>query len=179
LKALEVSEALQSQFHWLQNGSVERVFEAVAAYWRVATARGQTELRTRDLAMDQAQNGQPRTEGPPGAEGTDRVPGIYTRARRGPKPITETEARNVADIVRRVAPDGNLASKVSELQFALDHGVCDAPNPEQCDASDHEKIPLPRGWKSEKCDWLNPPSDEVFLKAVKERLKKARGNSAA
>jgi len=33
LKALEVSEALQSQFHWLQNGSVERVFEAVAAYW--------------------------------------------------------------------------------------------------------------------------------------------------
>ena len=65
--------------------------------------------------------------------------------KRGPKPDHKSAAR-LAEIVARVAPDGDWRSKLDELGPALYHGVCHASDPETCVASDHEKIPLPRGW---------------------------------
>jgi hypothetical protein len=93
--------------------------------------------------------------------------------RRGPKPITEAEARHVAEIVRRVAPDGAWRARLDDVGFALDHGVCNASDPESCDASDHEKIPLPRGWRKKGANWLSPPDHDTMVKAIKERLDKA------
>jgi hypothetical protein len=99
---------------------------------------------------------------------------------RGPKPISEEEARHVAEIVKRVAHDGSWRRKLDDVKFALDHGVCDASDPENCDhPNDHPKIPLPRGWKGKSCNWFRPPDDAALVKAIEERLKKARRNSNA
>jgi hypothetical protein len=97
----------------------------------------------------------------------------------GPPPLSEKECLAVADIVRRVAPDGNWRSKLDDLGFALYHGICDAADPESCDRTDHEKIPLPRGWAGQDATWTNPPNRAAMVKAIKERLKRARTRSEA
>jgi hypothetical protein len=94
-------------------------------------------------------------------------------SKRGAKGITDEEACAVDDIVQRVAPDGNLRPKLPELRFALDHGVCNSSDPE-CEAEDHQKIPLPRGWATNGHDWFNPPDNQTLVKAIKERLRRAK-----
>jgi hypothetical protein len=111
------------------------------------------------------ESAQPIAESEHGASKTS------TRRKCGPVPISEAEARHVADIIDRVGPD--WCKKLGDVGYTLDHGVCDAPSPEECDDSTHEKIPLPRGWKQKHADWLNPPDDQALVKAIKERLKKA------
>jgi hypothetical protein len=114
-----------------------------------------------------------------GAENPQKVGGstsLNSRGqgrKRGPKPDPEGAA-NVADIVARVAPDGDWRSKLDELGAALDHGVCDASAPENCDASEHEKIRLPRGWRGKGKDWLDPPDRATMVKAIEYRLGTAR-----
>jgi hypothetical protein len=95
------------------------------------------------------------------------------RRKRGPKPDYETASR-VAAIVARVVPVGDWHLKLSEVGEALDHGVCNASDPKACDASDHEKIPLPRGWKQKGNDWLNPPDNATMVKDIEYRLRTAR-----
>jgi hypothetical protein len=94
--------------------------------------------------------------------------------KRGAKPVTADEAQHVADIVQRLAPDGNWRSKLEDVRYALSHGICNASEPEDCDLSDHEKITLPRGWKKNKRDWLTADKD-ILVKAIEERLKRAPG----
>jgi hypothetical protein len=94
-------------------------------------------------------------------------------AKRGAKAITEEEACAVAEIVERVALDGDWLSKLDDVRYALDHGVCDAKNPDECDAEDHPKIALPRGWKDKKWDWFGADR-AALVKAIKERLGRAK-----
>jgi len=92
--------------------------------------------------------------------------------KRGPKPDHKSAVR-VAEIVTRVArvaPDADWRSKLDDVGYALDHGVCAAPDPEVCDISDHEKIPLPRGWSRKQNTWLNPPDRATMVKAIEYRL---------
>jgi hypothetical protein len=89
--------------------------------------------------------------------------------KRGPKPDYESAMR-VAEVVERVAADGDWRSKLEELGQALDHGVCDASDPNVCEASHHEKIPLPRGWSQKRKNWLDPPDRAVMVKAIEYRL---------
>ena len=63
---------------------------------------------------------------------------------------------------------------MGELGEALDRGVCNASEQKTCDASDHEKIPLPRGWKQKHNDWPNPPDRATMVKAIEYRLRTAR-----
>ncbi len=93
--------------------------------------------------------------------------------KRGPKPDYESASR-VAEIVDRMAPDGDWRSKLDVVGDALDHGVCNASDPTVCAASDHEKIPLPRGWRQKKTDWVNPPDRATMVKAIEYRLESAR-----
>jgi hypothetical protein len=93
--------------------------------------------------------------------------------KRGPKPKYE-DALRVERIVKRVAPDEDWRSKLDDVGEALDHGVCNAPDPKTCDDADHEKILLPRGWKKKGNDWLNPPDRGTMVKAIEYRLEIAR-----
>jgi hypothetical protein len=63
---------------------------------------------------------------------------------------------------------------VDDVGDALDHGVCTASDPTACDASDHEKIPPPRGWRNKRCGWSNPPDRATMVKAIEYRLEIAR-----
>ena len=100
------------------------------------------------------------------------APQIGSIARRGPKPISEADALYVANVVDRIG--NGWRGKLEEVGFALDHGICDAPNPETCEAPEHEKIALPRGWAKQRRCWMNPPSTGVLIKAIEERLERAR-----
>ncbi len=93
--------------------------------------------------------------------------------KRGPKPIDPRVAGEVDRIVTRIAPDGHWQPKADAIGQALEHGFCHAPNPEDCDELDHEKIPLPRGWRKKRASWDTPPDDATLIKAINERLKKA------
>jgi hypothetical protein len=65
-------------------------------------------------------------------------------------------------------------TKLDDVGFALDHGICDAPDPEICDASGRLKIALPRGWKKEGHNWVSPPDNIRLVNAIEERLERAR-----
>lgn len=99
-----------------------------------------------------------------------RTPG----RKRGPTPDITT-AQRIAKIVARVAPEGDWRSnsRLDDLSIALDHGVCDASDPTTCKA-DHEKIPIPRGWRQKGNDWLNPTDRATMVKAIEYRLMTAR-----
>jgi hypothetical protein len=106
---------------------------------------------------------------------------IRTQSRkRGPTPDITT-AQRIANIVARVAPDGEWRSnsRLDDLSIALDHGVCDASDSTTCEASDHEKIPIPRGWRQKGNDWLNLPDRATMVKAIEYRLMTARKNPLA
>ncbi len=95
--------------------------------------------------------------------------------KRGPKPDHESAVR-VAEIVTRLAPDGDWRSKLDDVGYALDHGVCNAPEPEICDVSDHEKIPVPGRWRRNQNTWLSPPDRATMVKAIEYRLENAGKN---
>ena len=76
--------------------------------------------------------------------------------KRGPKPDCEAASR-VAEIVERVAPDGDWRSKLDEV----------------CDALDEAKIPVPKRWRTKSPPWrmwcdgiLERP---VVIKAIQRR----------
>jgi len=92
--------------------------------------------------------------------------------KRGPKTDYEN-AKQVAKIIARVAPDGDWRSKLDDVGEALDHGVCDLSGAKPCDL-EHETIPVPRGWQKKKCDWLVPPDRATMVKAIEYRLEIAR-----
>jgi len=109
-------------------------------------------------------------------KGTTPTITTNTGGKRGPKPIDEKVVSYVDRIVKRLAPDGHWRTKADEIGDALNHGFCDAADPESCDALDHPKVPLPRGWQSKRATWGRPPDHAALIKAVEERLKKARLN---
>jgi hypothetical protein len=79
--------------------------------------------------------------------------------KRGPRPDPETAVR-VAEIVTRVAPDGDWRSKLDDV----------------CGALDEEKIPCPKRWRKNRdyrCwgDWLER---DIVVKAVEYRLQIAK-----
>jgi hypothetical protein len=96
--------------------------------------------------------------------------------KRGPKPLDHRSTVRVAEIVARVAPDGDWRLKLNDVGYALDHGVCTAPDPEVCDVSDHEKIPVPRRWSKNQNTWLSPPDRATMVKAIEYRLEIAGKN---
>jgi hypothetical protein len=113
---------------------------------------------------------QQQMSGPPTAVARTESKG----RKRGPKPDHKTFAR-VREIVDRIAPDGDWRSKLDALGEALDHGVCNDPDPEACPATDHDKIPFPRGWSREKGgNWSHPPDRATMVKAIEYRLEAAR-----
>ena len=112
-------------------------------------------------------------EAGPTASGTNPAESHGKGRKRGPKPDHEAASR-VAEIVARVASNCEWRSKLNELGEALAHGVCSASDPEICDVSDHEKVPLPRGWKLKGHNWLNPPDRATMVKAIEYRLEIAR-----
>ena len=155
----------------------EKLADSVAAGafpfgWENSSEAGQFALRQLcsyasaiSMAPDET-NGEPAAKVP--EEVVESIPNSGSQGRRrGPKPDYDTPAR-VAEIVRRVAPDGDWRSKIDDVVLALDHGVCHASDPETCD-EDHEKIPLPRGWSN----WANPPDHDTMVKAIEYRLKVA------
>jgi len=93
--------------------------------------------------------------------------------KRGPKPDYEN-AKQVYEVVARVAPDGDWRSKLDEVGEALYHGVCNASDPKICDASDHEKIQPPLRWRKKHNHWLNPPDRATMVKAIEYRLEIVR-----
>jgi hypothetical protein len=86
--------------------------------------------------------------------------------------MSEDTCRAVKEIVERFGPDWH--SRLDEVGEALDHGVCDAVDPEACGIRDHQKIPLPRTWRKRGKSWPNPPDNACLIKAIKERLKQVR-----
>jgi hypothetical protein len=100
------------------------------------------------------------------------APQAKRNGKRGPKPITKAEALFVAKVIERTGPDWR--SKLEDVGFALTHGICDASDPEMCDISDHKKVTLPRGWEAKKHNWMSPPDEALLIKAIEQRLKRAR-----
>jgi hypothetical protein len=181
------SNDLQKYYHWLEDGEIRQVLASSARFCEELAARGDITPKAADSATAAVPDGQ-ETGIPeqrispaacvPAAPKSAEQPAPAPR-KRGPKPIGEQEARHVAEIVNRVALDGDWRSKVDDVGYALDHGVCNAADPDNCEATDHGKIPLPRGWKKYGHSWLSPPDRGRMVKAIKERLKKARGNFQA
>jgi hypothetical protein len=143
---------------WVSASRAGSIFdESIQEMLRLLCFAADVDETGTDVANDQERSAEPRSSG-----------------RRGPKPISEDEARNVADIVDRVAAGGIWKSKLDELGEALNHGICTSADPKNCESRDHEKIPLPRGWKKKHADWETPPDRACMEKAIEERLKRAR-----
>jgi hypothetical protein len=81
-----------------------------------------------------------------------------SRRKRGPTPDYETASR-VAEIVARVAPDGDWRSKWGEI----------------CEALDDEKILFPQKWlRARQCKcWSDCIERPIVIKAIEYRLKTA------
>jgi hypothetical protein len=82
--------------------------------------------------------------------------------KRGPKPDYETASR-VAEIVARVAPDGDWRSKRDEI----------------CEALDNETIPFPAKWRRDRrcrC-WSDCIEAPIVIKAIEYRLETAKQRS--
>ena len=82
--------------------------------------------------------------------------------KRGPKPDHEG-AERVAEIVARVAPDGDWRGKLDDV----------------CEALDEAKIPFPRTWRRDKhCrGWADHPEKAMAIKAIEYRLGIAKQES--
>ena len=79
--------------------------------------------------------------------------------KRGPKPDLETTVR-VAEIVTRVAPDGDWRSKLDDV----------------CDALDEDEIPCPKTWRKNRnyrC-WGDCVERDIVVKAIEYRLEIAK-----
>lgn len=87
------------------------------------------------------------------------------KQKRGPKPDHEA-ARRVAEVVARLAPDGDWCSKVDDI----------------CDEFDEKGIPSPRKWKTEtpSCrNWVGQLDRQKVIKVIKYRLATAKQQSEA
>jgi hypothetical protein len=85
-----------------------------------------------------------------------------TGRKRGPKPDHETALR-LAEIVARVAPDGEWRGKLDDV----------------CEALDEAKIPFPAKWRRDRqwrcwADYLEKP---IVIKAIEYRLEMAKQRS--
>ena len=78
------------------------------------------------------------------------------KRKRGPRPDHETALR-VAEIVARVAPDGEWRGRLDDV----------------CEALDDEKIPIPARWRNSRC-WADYPEKPLLVKAVEYRLQIAK-----
>ena len=132
--------------------------EAVAFAEAVRIAQKSEESAPSGLATVANAEAQPANDPQPATGGT------RSSRKRGPKPDLETASR-VAEIVERVAPDGDWRSKLDDI----------------CDALDEEKIPFPAKWRRDRhcrcwADCLNEPP--IVTKVIEYRLKVAgRKNS--
>ena len=111
------------------------------------------------------------TVAPPASEGlpalpetADLVAGSGVAAptaprKRGPKPDHDTAVR-VADVVARIAADGDWRSNLDDI----------------CDALDEEHIPVPRTWRrNRECtQWSLCNDRDLIVKAIGYRLGQAR-----
>ena len=111
------------------------------------------------------------TVAPPASEGlpalpetADLVAGSGVAAptaprKRGPKPDHDTAVR-VADVVARIAADGDWRSNLDDI----------------CDALDEEHIPVPRTWRrNRECtQWSLCNDRDLIVKAIGYRLSQAR-----
>jgi hypothetical protein len=82
-----------------------------------------------------------------------------TGRKRGPKPDYGT-ASGVAEIVARIAPDGDWRSKLDDI----------------CEALDDEKIPVPTTWRKNRqyeC-WSDCLERSICIKAIEYRLEMAK-----
>jgi hypothetical protein len=79
--------------------------------------------------------------------------------KRGPKTDHETASR-VAEIVARVAPDGDWRSKFDDV----------------CEALDDAEIPCPKRWRKDRTcrAWCDQPERAICVKAIEYRLKLAK-----
>jgi hypothetical protein len=136
-----------------------------AEAWARAASRGlqkpaATAVRDRDeptrVEAAPAQKAESRDE--PKANGKGR--------KRGPKPMLEVALR-VAEVVARVAPGGDLRSKLDEI----------------CEALDEAEVPSPATWrKNEKRkyrSWSDCFEPEIAVKAIEYRLELARQQKKA
>ena len=90
--------------------------------------------------------------------------GTRSSRKRGPKPDLETASR-VAEIVARVAPDGDWRPKLDDI----------------CDALDGQNIPFPRTWRRKRqCrSWADCCERDVVVKAIEYRLRIANERKKA
>ncbi|MCL5745172.1 MAG: hypothetical protein M1541_14815 [Acidobacteria bacterium] len=82
--------------------------------------------------------------------------------KRGPKPDHDTAAR-IAEVVARIASNGDWRSKLDEI----------------CDALDEEHIPVPRTWRrNRKCtQWSLCDDRDLIVKAIDYRLRQRKKDS--
>ncbi len=125
-------------------------------------------LRSKAVAAAEKAPAQPsvRDELAPGQDkGVAAIPKTKDRGRkRGPKPDREGALR-VAEIVARVAPDGEWRGRLNDV----------------CDALDEAAIPFPARWRRDRqcrC-WADCLEKPIAIKAIEYRLELAKRRKKA
>jgi hypothetical protein len=126
-------------------------------------AHWKTEALKRAYQMEQSAPVEVEQSAPVESEAANREP-RREGLKRGPKPDYENAAL-VAEIVARVAPDGDWRSRRDDV----------------CEALDEAKVPIPRTWrKGRKCKcWCDCVERDIVIKAIEYRLDIAREQKKA